>query len=226
MKKKWMKRGSAAALAAVVCLNGCGMRAGQEMENGGYKSQTNVKEPEAIAFDDVEGRIARREENQVPESFLEAVRQFSWCSAALLLEETEENRNYSPLSLYYALALAAQGASGTTEQEFLDLLGVDNRDELAEACGKLYRLLYTDNEIGQLKLADSLWMSGKSKFKKTLYRRRRTTSIRTCSWWTLAMKRPEKPWRMDRGTHERHSGAADCHLRRGCAGGAEYSLSV
>ena len=73
---------------------------------------TNVKEPEAIAFDDVEGRIARREENQVPESFLEAVRQFSWGSAALLLEETEENRNYSPLSLYYALALAAQGASG------------------------------------------------------------------------------------------------------------------
>ena len=166
MKKKWMKRGSAAALAAVVCLNGCGMRAGQEMENGGYKSQTNVKEPEAIAFDDVEGRIARREENQVPESFLEAVRQFSWGSAALLLEETEENRNYSPLSLYYALALAAQGASGTTEQEFLDLLGVGDREELAEACGKLYRLLYTDNEIGQLKLADSLWMSGKSKFKK------------------------------------------------------------
>ena len=135
MKKKWMKRGSAAALAAVVCLNGCGMRAGQELENGGYKSQTNVKEPEAIAFDDVEGRIARREENQVPESFLEAVRQFSWGSAALLLEETEENRNYSPLSLYYALALAAQGASGTTEQEFLDLLGVGDREELAEACG-------------------------------------------------------------------------------------------
>ena len=41
-----------------------------------------------------------------------------------------------------------------------------DREELAEACGKLYRLLYTDNEIGQLKLADSLWMSGKSKFKK------------------------------------------------------------
>ena len=68
----------------------------------------------------------------MPESFLEAVRQFSWGSAALLLEETEENRNYSPLSLYYALALAAQGASGTTEQEFLDLLGVGDREELAE----------------------------------------------------------------------------------------------
>lgn len=33
MKKKWMKRG-AAALAAVVCLTGCGIRGGQEMENG------------------------------------------------------------------------------------------------------------------------------------------------------------------------------------------------
>jgi len=43
----------------------------------------------------------------------------------------EKNQVVSPLSLAYALAMAAQGAEGETRQEILDLLGVEYLSELA-----------------------------------------------------------------------------------------------
>jgi serpin B len=40
----------------------------------------------------------------------------------------------------------------------LALLGAGDITELSEQCGNLYRLLYTDNEISRLKIANSLWL--------------------------------------------------------------------
>lgn len=45
---------------------------------------------------------------------------------------TGENQVISPVSLAYALGMAAQGAEGETKQEILDLLGVDDVYDLAE----------------------------------------------------------------------------------------------
>lgn len=58
--------------------------------------------------------------------------------SSLLNDNADTNVNYSPLSLYYALAVAASGAEGQTQQELLDLLGVADADTLAEQCGNLY----------------------------------------------------------------------------------------
>lgn len=46
------------------------------------------------------------------------------------IKDKKENTAYSPLGLYYALAAAAQGAEGKTEEEFLSLLGYDSVQEL------------------------------------------------------------------------------------------------
>ncbi|MBS6952909.1 MAG: serpin family protein [Enterocloster asparagiformis] len=120
-------------------------------------SLTRVREPEAIPAEDFDARRSVREDNPVSEEFAGAARAFSFETASRLLAKDTENRNYSPLSLYYALALAAQGAEGKTEQELLAVLGVKDKTELAGQCGNLYRLLYTDNEYSRLKLANSLW---------------------------------------------------------------------
>ena len=107
-----------------------------------------VEYPEAVGFDDYEAKYAIREANQITDSFANAFDDFAYQTASSLLNDNADtNVNYSPLSLYYALAVAASGAEGQTQQELLDLLGVADADTLAEQCGNLYRLLYTDNEV-------------------------------------------------------------------------------
>lgn len=114
--------------------------------------------PEGIAFEDSDARRELRDSNPVNEDTVSAVNQFSYNTAAQVLTGSEANACYSPLSLYYALALAATGAEGSTQDELLALLGAGNITELSEQCGNLYRLLYTDNEISRLKIAGSLWL--------------------------------------------------------------------
>lgn len=157
---KNLRKWTAGIMAVTVLLSGCSSMQSGKVKVGKetYESLTNVKEPERIAYDDYEARLAQRENNPVSEEFVEAIQQFSWDSAASLLGEGTDNRNYSPLSLYYALALAAQGAEGKTEEEFLDVLGMKDKEVLAKECGSLFRRLYTDHEYARLKLADSLWL--------------------------------------------------------------------
>ncbi len=119
---------------------------------------TDVIFPQAYAFDDTEARREILAENPVEDSFLSSIRDFSYETISCLLSDTEENSNYSPISLYYALALAASGAQNGTWEELSALLHVSDPETLAAQCANLYRQLYTDNEVGQLKIANSLWM--------------------------------------------------------------------
>lgn len=170
--KKYLLRLGAGVLA--LTLMGCGLASGLGKTSGGgaYKSITKVKEPKKIDYEDWEAKWKIREENPVSEEFIGAVNDFSYSTAAQLFgqEEGVENRNYSPLSLYYALALTAQGAGNGTEEEFLALLGTEDKQTLALECGRLFRRLYTDNEVGKLKLADSLWMQRGEKFESDFVR--------------------------------------------------------
>lgn len=117
-----------------------------------------VAYPAAVGFEDFEALRAIREQNAIDDAFLAAMDDFAWNSAVAVLATGRGNANYSPLSLYLALSLAATGAQGQTQQEMLSLLGVADGSKLAAQCAALYRLLYTDNEIGSLKIANSLWL--------------------------------------------------------------------
>ena len=70
-----------------------------------------------------------------------------------------ENAIYSPLSLWSALALAAQCAGGDSRQQVLDALGADSVEELQEAVSQVWRGLYTDDEVSSLLLANSIWLN-------------------------------------------------------------------
>lgn len=101
---------------------------------------------------------ANTDNNPISEDFQERLRTFSYRTAAGVLSGADGNVNYSPASLYYALALADAGAKGTTHKEFADLLGLSDQKKLADQCGNLYRRMCSTNEYGQLRLANSLWM--------------------------------------------------------------------
>lgn len=114
--------------------------------------------PDRVGFEDYDGQRAIRAANEVDEEFYDALDRFAYETTAQFTMSPDENLLYSPISLYYAFALATMGAKGETQEEMLALLGVSDLESLANQCGNSYRLLYTDNEIAQLKIANSLWM--------------------------------------------------------------------
>jgi len=154
--KKWTALAACAALAigfVSVFLNWSNSNSDEAL--------LDVVFPKAYAFDDYDTKQAIIDGNPADDTFLMALNEFSYKTAAQLLTDNSGNANYSPLSLYYALAMAASGANGETANELLSLLGVSDPATLSDQCGNLYRRLYTDNKIGKLKIGNSLWMDKK-----------------------------------------------------------------
>lgn len=126
--------------------------------------------PKAYAFDDYDSRVKVRDENPVKDNTIKAINNFAYKTASLVLKEGEGNKNYSPLSLYYALALATTGAGSETEKELLDLLGMPDSKTLSIESGNLYRQLYRDNKIGKFKIANSIWLGNEANGKPVRFK--------------------------------------------------------
>jgi len=120
----------------------------------------NPAHPAAVKFDDYQTQMEIREENALTKEFADNLKDFSFASGATIFAAEQGNINYSPVSLYLALALTAEGAKGDTQTQLLNALQVQNMsaDDLSEQCARLYRLLYGENEIGRVRPAVSLWL--------------------------------------------------------------------
>lgn len=129
-----------------------------------------VEYPQPYSFIDFDAEKELREENPIDDNFIKAINEFSYKTSTNILTDTRENINYSPLSLYFALSLAASGAEGETEEQLLALLGVSDKEFLSEQCGNFYRMYYKDNEIGKLKIANSIWMDHEYKGKLVIFK--------------------------------------------------------
>jgi len=142
-------------LAFLLLLAGC-----SSGKNAAYSAVALPVYPEAIAFDDYEARNKVIAENTPDEVFVNALTQFAVSSTGTLLSGTRENQMYSPISLYYPLALCAVGAGGETKSQLFSALNMASFDDkyIAEQSAKLFRFLYTDNDVSRLNLANSLWM--------------------------------------------------------------------
>jgi len=125
--------------------------------------------PKSISFDDNDSRIENINKNSIDESYKKSLNKFSFSSASRILSGQSKNIMYSPASLYMTLSLAAIGANGTTQDEIFSVLSASGKgtDYLSEQNSKLFRLLYSDNKIAQLKIANSLWFEKELSFKDT-----------------------------------------------------------
>lgn len=180
MKKRYRKMETAAAMLALgVLLTACGKNDQnadvKKAEEKSVKTEAKAIRPDEKVFKDSDERHEawREETMQIPEAFRNAYRGFTAKTAAEVLKESSENTVYSPVSLYYALALAASGAEGETKAELLDVLGYENADQMAGDLKLAFEGLYhvpnkendKPNEWGEyaqegrytLKLANSLW---------------------------------------------------------------------
>ena len=70
----------------------------------------------------------------------------------------DKNYMFSPLSIKMALALAANGASGETQTEILNVLGVTDLDEFNNVSKDLIER-YSQTDILRLNIANSIWMN-------------------------------------------------------------------
>lgn len=159
-KKKagiWRKLVAIAACAALMACTGFMLF--RDTNQGSYSGPIlDVVYPKAYAFDDYDRWREVREQNPVEDGLIAAINNFSYKTGSFILSGKGKNVNYSPLSLYYALSVAASGAGSETEAQLLALLGIPDSQALSEQCGNLYRTLYRDNEIGKLKIANSIWL--------------------------------------------------------------------
>jgi serpin B len=104
-----------------------------------------------------------KDKNPVSAEYKTALQNFAAASATEIFKSEKKSTNitYSPISLYMALAISASAAKNQTQDEILSVLKMKNLGvtQLESQTGNLFRLLYTDNKVGKLHLANSLWLA-------------------------------------------------------------------
>lgn len=146
---------------------------GQPEQNDGQANTGNepsklvsIAYPEKIALNDHEAQYEVRKQNAVDGSIISSINEFSAKSTSAIFSGEDGNVCYSPLSLYMALAMLSNGAKGETQDEILALLNETDTEYLSEQMGKLYRLMYRDNEASTFLIANSLWINSKYDVKQ------------------------------------------------------------
>ncbi len=106
--------------------------------------------------------LAQKTTNPIPDALADGLIDFAASVSAMGLSWANTNLCYSPVSLYFALLLAAGGAKGETQKEMYRALGLTNAvaqgENPAEMAGALYRNLHMNGENLALKIAHSVWL--------------------------------------------------------------------
>ena len=89
---------------------------------------------------------------------LSALEDFTAGSTALALAG-EGNGVYSPISLWFALAMLAETTDGDSRQEILDALGAEDVEQLRSWADSLWHDLYTDDGTASVLLGTSMWLN-------------------------------------------------------------------
>lgn len=164
----------------VVC--GCHAQRGNAAERLCGNKIVDTLKPAKVSytFDDYENWNKLLEENYISGAFKDALNQFAYKSGSRVLSAGSGNIDYSPISLYYALALAGCGSEGEMAGQIMDVLGIQEQSRLAEQCRKLYQWIYYYGEYQKgfyerygegeynitVRLANSLWFSEQIKLKE------------------------------------------------------------
>lgn len=149
---------------------------------GGKKADMEAETPKAVNYkaDDYEKWNELLEENRISDSFEEALGQFAFQSGSKVLSAEGGNVNYSPLSLYYALAIAGCGAEGETAAQITESLGGVDQSQLADQCRKFFQWItyegqrqkaeyeqYGEGDYeSSMRLGNSLWVSDQMEMKE------------------------------------------------------------
>ena len=100
-----------------------------------------------------------------------------------------ENRVYSPISLYAALAMLTEVTSGDTKQQVMDLLAADDTETLRQQIKDLWIGVYTDDDQSVCRLANAAFLRENAEVKQE--------AVDTLADWQFA-----STYRVPMGTEE------------------------
>ena len=97
--------------------------------------------------------------DEVSDSFRHSLWSFAdRTSEAALSEDHQKNVLYSPMSLYYALAMLEAGSDGRTKSELSAFMALPASIDAGSELRKLYALMTKDQEGVSEQIANALWM--------------------------------------------------------------------
>lgn len=115
---------------------------------------------EAAWYEDQQKRRAYHGAGRNLEPFLQST------ISEFLSDANDENKLYSPLNVYMALAITAEITDTTTRQQILDLIGAENIETLRNQAYCIWNANYCDDGLTKSILASSLWLSDKMEFNE------------------------------------------------------------
>src|SRR5699024_10062388 len=87
-------------------------------------------------------------------------------TAQQFLSDTEQNKVYSPLNVYMALAMLAEITGSDSRQQILDLLSSDSIESLRAQANDIWNTHYMNDGATTSILASSLWLDDGVKFNQ------------------------------------------------------------
>lgn len=105
-----------------------------------------------------------KEQYDQPTGYADSLSSFFMCSIPEFLSG-EDNRAYSPLNLYLALAMLAETTGGNSQQQILELLGADSIEALRTQASHVWNAHYCNDGQTTSLLANSLWLDDAYNFK-------------------------------------------------------------
>ena len=102
---------------------------------------------------------SRCKQLDAPEGYADSLWSFYGESTRTYLTEKQENRAYSPVSLYMALSMLAECGSGETRSQILDLLNAPDIETLRTQASQVWNANYCDDGAITSLLANSIWLS-------------------------------------------------------------------
>lgn len=116
------------------------------------------------------GYDAWREDQQIRRNYFGAGENldefFKETYSEFLSNSNNENKLYSPLNVYMALAMLAEVTEGESRQQILDLLGADSIEALRKQANSVWNANYNDDGAVTSVLASSLWLNKNVTFNK------------------------------------------------------------
>ena len=158
-----IRRAAAALLAAALACTSLAACANNNapLSRDGKVKQLAVCPAKEYKNEDEKWEAELQERHDIDADLCEKLAYFAYDTASPLLREEVGNTVYSPLSLYYALSLAAAGAEGETQAQILSLLRMNDAGELSDRAGKQFKVFYRDEDSYKFQMANSVWFDSR-----------------------------------------------------------------
>ena len=95
---------------------------------------------------------------------------FKLTMAEFLTVDNSQNRVYSPLNIYMALAMLAETTGGNSRQQILDLLGVKDIETLRTQANNIWNANYCKSNRYTNVMATSVWLNKDEKYKSDVFK--------------------------------------------------------